>query len=194
VYNIEKAIAWMFSQAQVVPTQKRISKIVSHHIPNVRQGIKPTQRLKSPKSNSNSTSPSPQKFDSLTPSKKRLRRTGSKLFVGAHGTAEGETFLGSTHSNELEGFASTKLVKYRSSKEGEAGEGKRRRSLAISAQYALTVGGQPSISQIMRDFELGLMDISALPRINENSEDVLDIHSNLRDSGLSLGSLLARLD
>lgn len=182
----------MFSQAQVVPSQQRISKMVSHHIPNVRQGVRPAQRLKSPKSNSNSTSPSPQKFDSLTPSKKRLRRTGSKLFVGAHGTAEGETFLGSAHSNELEGFASTKLVKYRSSKEGESGRG--RRNLAISAQYALTVGGEPSISQIMRDFEQGLMDISALPRINENAEEVLDIHSNMRDSGLSLGSLLARLD
>jgi len=73
----------MFYSAEAVSNPRRISKIVSHHISNVRHGLLSPLRLKSVKSNSNSTSPSPQKLEGLTPSKKKIKRTTSKLFEAA---------------------------------------------------------------------------------------------------------------
>jgi len=70
----------MFYSAEAINNPCRINKIVSHHISNARHGLLSPLRLKSVKSNSNSTSPSPQKFEGLTPSKQKIKRTASKLF------------------------------------------------------------------------------------------------------------------
>jgi hypothetical protein len=141
----------MFSQSKSKEKAIRVSKIVNHHLSNVKKGFKPSPKIKNLKSISNSTSPSPQKQEHLTPSKQKLRRTASKLFEGAHEAVEGETYLSPSHLGSIDVYTPTKLLRTKITRENDK-KPRKPLKMSIQNQYKITVGGEPTISEIMRDF------------------------------------------
>ena len=140
----------------------RTSKIIHENFHrHPKNNCKP--RIKSTNSNSSSTSPSPFAFEYLMPSKKKSKKTGSKLFEGAHETSQGETYL-STLSHQGDRIGSKLLEIHRSSKI------KKIKKLCIYPQYSIKLESENSLSDIILQFEEGQEKIS-LSEISENFSD-----------------------